>query len=102
MHQRHEHGSMNPEMVRMHYMMLGLNLLVSSIIIYVVMFSMIWSVADFFNNLNTFYIVLMIAAPMGILMLLMMHMMYPNKQVNLLLHAVFVLLFIVGEWGARA
>lgn len=102
MHQGHEHGTLSPEMVRRHYLVLGLNLLVSTIIMYFVMFSMIWSFADLFNNLNTFYMALMMAMPMGVLMLLMMGMMYPDKRLNLLLHAIFVLLFLFGTWGMRA
>jgi hypothetical protein len=102
MHQEHEHGSMGPDMVRTHYVMLGLNLLISAVIMYFVMFAMIWTFADFFNNLNMFYMALMMAAPMGILMLLMMGMMYPNKRLNFQLHALLVLLFIAGTWGMRA
>jgi hypothetical protein len=102
MHQGHEHGSMSPEMVRRHYVMLALNLVVSSVIMYAVMYTMIWSFGDFFNNLNTIYMVLMMVTPMGMLMLLMMGMMYPNKRLNLLLHALFTLLFIAGLWGMRA
>lgn len=95
-------GKMDGEMVRQHYMMFGLNLLLSLIIMYVVMFSMIWSFGEFFNNLNMFYMAVTMAAPMGILMLLMMRMMYPNQRLNLLLHAVLVLLFVLALLGVRA
>ena len=102
MHQGNEHGSMSPNMVRKHYVMLGLNLLISLVIMYFVMFSMIWGFGDLFNNLNTFYMALMMAMPMGILMLLMMRMMYPYRRLNLLLHGSFAMLFLVGLWGMRA
>lgn len=102
MEKQSAHGQMDQQMVRRHYMMLGLNLVVSTVIMYLVMFTMIWSFADFFNNLNMFYMALMMATPMGVLMLLMMSMMYPNRRLNLLLHALFVLLFIAALYGMRA
>ena len=93
---------MTPQMMRSHYRMLGLNLVVSLIIMYVVMFTMIWSLGDFVNNLNMLYMALTMATPMGILMLLTMRMMYQDKKLNLVLYAVFALLFILGFWGTRA
>ena len=91
-----------PEMVRSHYRMLGFNLVISLVIMYVVMFTMIWSVGDFYNNLNMFYMALTMATPMGILMLLMMGMMYPDKKLNLGLYGLFVIVFGLGLWGTRA
>ena len=102
MEKQSTHGEMDQPMTRRHYMMLGLNLVVSTMIMYFVMFTMIWSFGDFFNNLNMFYMALMMATPMGILMLMMMGMMYPNKKLNLLLYGLFALLFILGFWGMRA
>ena len=49
-----------------------------------------------------FYMALMMATPMGILMLMMMRMMYPNRKLNLLLYSLFALLFILAFWGMRA
>ena len=96
MHEGHEHGSMSPEMERMHYLMLGLNLLLSAIIMYLVMFTMIWTVRDFFNNLNTFYMALMMVAPMAVLMLLVMGSMYENRTLNVVLYIAFVALFVAA------
>ena len=93
---------MNQQMTRHHYMMLALNLVISLIIMYFVMFTMIWSVGDLVNNVNMFYMALTMATPMGILMLLMMRMMYSNQKLNLLLYSLFTLLFILGFWGTRA
>ena len=97
-----KHDQMDEQKTRHHYMMLGLNLVVSTVIMYFVMFTMIWSLGGFFNNLNMLYMALMMATPMGVLMLLMMRMMYPNNRLNLLLHAVFVLLFVAALFGVRA
>lgn len=84
------------------YRMLALNLGLSAIIMYLVMFAMIDSLSEFYNNLNTVYMVLMMVAPMGVLMLLMMRSMYANKKLNLVLHAIFVALFVLGFGGMRA
>lgn len=89
------------DMIRSHYRMLGLNLVISLIIMYFVMFTMIWSLGDFFNNLNMFYMALMMAMPMGILMLLMMGTMYSDKRFNLLLYGFFALVFILAFWAMR-
>ncbi|MDP9422058.1 MAG: DUF305 domain-containing protein [Pseudomonadota bacterium] len=102
MHEGHEHGGMSQEMVRKHYRMLGLNLIVSLVIMYLLMFSMIWSTADFFNNNNMLYMAVTMAAPMGILMLAMMRMMYPDKRLNIILYGLFALLLVLAFWGIRA
>ena len=102
MHEGHEHGGMSQEMARNHYRMLGINLLVSLIIMYLLMFSMIWSFGDFFNNNNMLYMAVTMAAPMGILMLLMMPMMYPDKRLNMMLYGLFALLLVGAFWGIRA
>jgi uncharacterized protein (DUF305 family) len=95
------HGAMNPEMIRKHYWMLGLNLLVSAVVMYFVMFTMIWSFGELFNNLNTVYMALMMVSPMAILMLLMMGAMYPDRRLNLILYAVFAVVFILALTGMR-
>lgn len=102
MQQGHAQGAMNRQMASKHYKMLGLNLLISLIVMYLAMFAMIWSFGDFFNNSNMFYMALVMWAPMGILMLLTMPMMYPDKRLNMILHAVFALLLAGAFWGIRA
>lgn len=82
-----------------HYSRLALNLAVSAAVMYLVMFAMIDGYVDFYNNLNMFYMALMMAAPMGTLMLLMMRSMYDNRRLNRLLHACFALVFI-GAFAA--
>ena len=84
-----------------HYWLLGANLLISTVIMYFVMFTMIWSTADLFHNLNTFYLALMMATPMGVLMLLFMGSMYGNARVNAALYAAFVLIFALSFYAMR-
>jgi len=84
-----------------HYRMLGINLVLSALIMYFVMFAMIDGFADFYNNLNMLYMTLMMVAPMGALMLLMMGSMYADRKLNLILYATFAVLFVLGTAGTR-
>lgn len=102
MHGGHgEHGEMNREMVRHHYLMLGVNLLLSLIIMYVAMFAMIWSWGAFVQNINFFYMALVMWAPMAAVMLLTMRPMYPNKKLNGLLYLGFAAVFVLSMIGIR-
>jgi hypothetical protein len=96
-----QHDAMSPDMVRRHYLLLAANLAISTVVMYFVMFTMIWSVGDLFNNLNTFYMALMMATPMGVLMLLMMGAMYRNARVNALLAVAFALVFALSFYAMR-
>jgi hypothetical protein len=93
------HDGMNDDMQRRHYLMFALNMILSTIIMYLVMFEMIWSTGEFVQNINFLYMALTMAMPMGILMLLMMGSMYANKRLNLILYAVMGVLF-VGSFAA--
>ena len=107
MQQGHEqHGTsgeaMNdPAMMRRHYGMLALNLAISLAIMYFVMFAMINSLGEFIQHINFLYLALMMWAPMGSLMLLMMSSMYRDKTLNLVLHGLFALVFILSFIGIR-
>ncbi len=71
---------MDRRMMRQHYRMLALNMIISTVIMYLLMFEMIWSFGEFFNNLIMFYM----ALPMGILMLVLMGSMYRDHRLNLI------------------
>lgn len=101
MQQGNGQDAMNGKMVGKHYTMLALNLAISLLIMYLAMFAMIWSSDEFFNNSNMLYMALVMWAPMGILMLLMMPMMYPNKKLNMVLLASFALFLILSFWAIR-
>lgn len=94
-------GMSDPAMMRRHYTMLALNLAISLAIMYFVMFAMIDTLGEFYQNINFFYMALMMWAPMGSLMLLMMSSMYRNKTLNLVLHGLFALVFILSLIGIR-
>lgn len=55
---------------------------VGAVIMYLVMFVMIDRTTSFYNNLNMFYMTLMMAAPMVVLMIVAMKDMFPSKAAN--------------------
>lgn len=102
-----EHGNHDMEnakdkaMMRSHYRMLGLNMAMSLVVMYLAMFAMIWSWGEFFQNLNFLYMALVMWAPMGILMLLTMGMMYKDRKLNLILYVAFALVFLLSFLAIR-
>lgn len=84
------------------YIAFAVNMILSLVAMYVVMFSMIDGWIDFRNNLNMLYMALTMVAPMGVLMLVTMKGMYSNRTLNVLLIAGFVILFIVAFAAIRA
>ena len=95
------HGAMDGEMERKHYVMFAINLLLSALIMYLGMFAMIWSGSEFVQNINFFYMALIMWAPMSAVMLWTMKSMYRNHRLNLGLHALFALVFLLSLWGIR-
>lgn len=83
------------------YRSLALNLVLSFVAMYFVMFAMIDTARDFFNNLNMAYMAAMMVAPMAILMLALMGAMYPDRKLNLALYIGFALLFLLAFAGIR-
>lgn len=77
-------------MMKHSYLSLGLQTLVSGIIMYLVMFVMIDRLESFYNNLNMLYMTLMMVAPMIALMIFAMSHMFKSTAANLTL---FVLSF---------
>lgn len=64
------------------YVSLAVQTIISGVIMYFVMFVMIDSLGSFYNNLNMFYMTLMMVAPMVALMVLAMRHMFPSKGAN--------------------
>lgn len=84
-----------------HYTMFLVNMLLSLVVMYFVMFSMIDGWSDFRNNLNTFYMALTMVAPMGIIMLATMRGMYGRTTWNMALYAGLAILFVAALAGTR-
>ena len=101
-HARIDDGSMKDMRVgNSHYLTLALNLGLSLIIMYVAMFAMIWTLGEFFQNINYLYMALVMWAPMAIVMLLTMGSMYANKKLNLILYAAFTLTLVLSYAAIR-
>lgn len=83
------------------YVWLAVNLGLSLIAMYLLMFTMIDSWSDFRNNFNMLYMALTMLAPMGAIMLATMSGMYLNKRLNIVLYAGFALLFAAAFAGIR-
>lgn len=96
-HEPMQHG----DALTHHYIMFAVNMVLSLIVMYFVMFSMIDGWGDFRTNLNTFYMALTMVAPMGIIMLATMSGMYRNKGLNVALYIGLVALFVAAFGGTR-
>lgn len=83
-------------MMKNAYVSLAVQTIVSGIIMYLVMFVMIDRTSSFYNNLNMFYMTLMMVAPMVVLMILAMKHMFPSKAANGALIVASLLAFVGG------
>ncbi len=83
------------------YMMLGLGGIGMLILMYLIMFTMIYSFSEFIHNINFFYMAIMMATPMIVMMPMMMKSMYPDANLNLLIYAGSAALFVLAFAGIR-
>ena len=88
---QHEHQSHNKEHSDKdnsshdegkHYTRLGIMAVLSFICMYALMYSMVNQFDNVFLNVNQFYMAALMASPMIIIEVLLMHMMYKNKKLN--------------------
>ena len=98
----HGESGMGAKEGQHHYVMLAVNLALSLAIMYFAMFAMIFSWGEFIQNINFFYMALVMWAPMAVVMLLTMKSMYMNSKLNVLLHVAFVAIFLLSLIGIRA
>ena len=81
------------------YKKLAISLAINTVIMFLLTYVMIDTMDHFRININRIYMALIMAAPMGIVMLLVMRSMFKNKQLNTILFAAFgiaiVLLFFL-------
>lgn len=88
------HDTRQPAMMPHPYRDLALQTLAGGVIMYLVMFVMIDGLSSFFNNLNMAYMTLMMLAPMVVIMILAMGLMYPDKRLNATLVSGSILVFL--------
>lgn len=106
----HEHATngemsdkmaMKMDMGKGPYVMFAANLLISGIVMYFVMYTMIDSTAELYHNLNNVYMTMMMVTTMALLMLWMMPSMFPDRRTNMILNVVFGSLFLLSLYGMR-
>ncbi|PZU40378.1 MAG: DUF305 domain-containing protein [Microbacterium sp.] len=78
------------------YGKLAISLAISLLVMWVLTMSMIWVIDDYYWNLSNFYMALIMVAPMGIIMVLVMWSMFPRLWINIALLAGFVALFVTA------
>lgn len=83
------------------YVMLAINLGLSLLVMYLAMFAMIWSWGEFIQNVNFFYMALVMWAPMGAIMLATMGGMYRNCKLNAALYLAFAAIFALSLLSIR-
>lgn len=84
---------MNHQGSKAAYGSLALQTIAGAVIMYLVMFVMIDGLSSFYNNLNTFYMTLMMVTPMIVLMIIAMPGMFPSKPLNIALIAGSIVIF---------
>ena len=83
------------------YLKLFLALGLSLIVMFALSMAFIDRWSHFYFNLSNFYMAVTMVAPMGLIMLLVMRNMFPDKRINAMLIVAFVLLFFGGLWLGR-
>jgi len=102
MQQGHQgHGAMDRQMARRNYKMLALSGVGMLVLMYLIMFTMIYSWGEFVQNINFFYMAIMMATPMVVMMPLMMGSMYPDRKANMAIYAGGAVLFVLAFIGIR-
>jgi len=81
-------------MMKNAYASLAVQTIVGGAVMYLVMFVMIDGLGSFYNNLNMFYMTLMMVAPMVVLMIVAMRHMFPSKGLNAALLAGSITIFL--------
>ena len=89
------------KMTKSPYLMFAANLVASGIVMYFVMYTMIDSIAELYNNLNNVYMTLMMVTSMALFMLWMMPAMFPDRRTNVILYIIFAATFLLALYGMR-
>lgn len=84
------------------YLKLAVSLSLSFVVMYFLTFAMINVLDDLFLNISNLYMALMMVFPMGIIMVIVMWKMFPNKTANISLLVGFAALFLVAFFMGRS
>lgn len=88
---KNEHGMMN------HYLRFLVMTVLMFISMYILMYAMVNAFANVYSNYNQFYMAGLMTAPMVLIEILLMGMMYKNKKLNLAIIAVSAVA-LIGFW----
>jgi uncharacterized protein (DUF305 family) len=86
----------------MTYKKFTIMMIISFFIMYIVMFLNVIDIAHYHTSVTRIYMAILMVAPMGVVMMLMMGKMYPNKKVNIGIIIGSSLVFIVTLIALRA
>lgn len=79
-----------------HYRPLFIMLVLSFVAMYALMYAMVDSFGNVYNNLNQFYMAALMASPMAILELMVMSAMYKDKRLNAIIAAASVFVLVAS------
>jgi len=91
MNEKHKFG-----MSKNHYFLLLLMAILSFVSMYVLMYAMVDTFDNVYNNLNQFYMALLMTAPMVLIEVSLMRAMYSKKKWNLVIIAVSIIMLIAS------
>lgn len=83
------------------YGKLFLALALGLVVMYPLTMAFVVKSSDFYFNISNLYMALVMVAPMGLIMLIVMRSMFMNTRLNVGLAVGFVLLFIAAFWMGR-
>jgi len=78
------------------YKLLGIEMAIDFVIMYLVMYTMIATLDHLYLNINNVYMTLMMVAPMTLLMLIFMRSMYSSRRLNWIIGGGALVVFIAS------
>ncbi len=97
-HETHRHGASHKEMP---YKKLAIMAASSFVAMFILMYSMVDRMQNVFINVNQFYMAGLMTAPMVVIEIALMSMMYPNKRTNYIIIGISVVALFGFYFGIR-
>lgn len=97
----HQHTSHSAQGHANHYGKLALMAALSFVSMYILMYAMVDTFANVYNNVNQFYMAGLMSSPMVVIEVLLMSSMYSNRKANALIIVLTILAGIGFFMGIR-